>query len=680
MARRSFLLISIACFVQLIAAQSFTFAPNKFGANLFAGGMDTPRFQFVDIDGDGDADLFVLDRDERLMFFRNLHGTLVVEPKSTFGLPAGSWFRFADIDSDGDQDCLTNSTSSEVSLYTNTGNAFQPKFTMTDPELRDTSGIALFSERFSIPTLADPDGDGDLDFFTGGSIGSITYYRNIGTKFAPQFTYITSEYQGINIQGGPAGFPKALHGASGIEFFDADSNGVLDLFWGDYFNPSLYFLKNTGTASLPSIMLTDSTYPKEAVIKTFGFNFPQHIDIDANGTVDLMVGCVFPNAEKDNFMFYSNVGTNTHPFYQLNTKNFLPMIDAGSRSTVAAADLDRDGDLDLCIASAGGTVNIYRNDGTKISPVFSAEPTSSMLLPGEFNLSVTAGHMTNDSLPDLLIGTFEHGLKVFQNTASDGVISFVQQSHPLEGFLLGQNTSPAIADLNGDGKDDVLVGNSGGQITVLKNTTNQGNLSYHLEQNFNNIDVGNDAHPLCMDIDDDGLLDLIVGNINGVLHHYEQKSVNAWSFSLHDQSFADIDVRLHAAPEAADLDGDGDADLVIGNGKGGVCFFEHISASSGITRSVQVPADFIIEQNYPNPFNPSTTISFSLPFAATVKISIFDLLGRELEVLMDSPVVPGKYSLVWNAVRYPTGTYLYRCSVTGATASINTVHSMLLIK
>ncbi len=634
----------------------------------------------MDIDGDHDNDLFILDRDERLWFYRNINGTLTVEPKTTFGLTVGSWFRFADIDGDGDQDCLTNGAVSEVSLYTNIGNAASPQFQLTAAAMRDTSGIDLFSERFSIPTLADPDGDGDLDLFAGGSIGSVTYYRNIGTKFFPQFTFVTSVYQGINIQGGPSLLPKAMHGASGIEFFDVDSNGVLDLFWGDYYNPSLYFLKNFGTKQTPNIVLVDSTYPNEDVVHSFGFNFPQHADVDGNGTIDLMIGCVFPNVDRDNFLFYSNIGTNKEPFYKRQTKNFIPMIDVGSRSCVAAADFDGDGDIDLCVTGSDGSVNIFQNNGTKTSPVFSSEPTSSFILSGVFNVTVTAGDLNGDARPDLVLGTFDNGLKVYSNTTTDGVISFLGQSYPLDTMQLGQNTSPCLVDLDRDGKLDLLVGNSAGQISLIKNTSLNNTVSYSVEKNFNSIDVGNDAHPFCADLDKDGVLELIIGNIDGVLWYYKQVAGIANKFEPVNQKYDGINVLMNAAPEAADLDGDGDYDLLIGNGKGGVFFYEKTGILSEHSVDDRQPANITIANNFPNPFNPSTTIAFVLPNYSDVKIAVFDIVGRELAVLINGAQHAGQYTVVWNAAAYPSGTYFYRCTVSHSGTTFNSIHSMLLIK
>lgn len=662
MVRRTYTFLLLCCTLQILLSQNFVFNPHKFGTNLFAGGIDNPRFQFVDIDSDGDPDLFIFDKDEKLWFYQNINGSYQLEPNGIPNLQIGSWFRFVDIDNDGDKDCFTNGNFSEVSLYTNVGSPNSLQFQLTSPALTDTSGIELFSERFSIPTFADIDGDGDYDFFSGGSNGSITFYKNIGTPVSPQFTFITSEFGGINIQGGGGSFPKALHGASGIEFFDADSNGVLDLFWGDYFNGSLYFLKNKGTLQNPNISLSDSTYPKEDIINTIGFNIPQHVDVDGDGIIDLMVGCVFPTVDRDNFMFYKNVGTNAQSFYQRQTKNYIPMIDVGSRSTVTSADFDGDGDFDLCVGSAEGTIHIFPNTGTQSNPIFSVQSTFSFNIANNFYLVVTSGDLNSDGKPDLLIGSFDGKLRTFYNTSESGIFSFDQQSHPVTAFSVGQNSAPFLIDIDNDGDHDVLVGNSGGQFIILKNIGTNVSPSYVSETTTELIDVGNDAIPVAIDVDTDGILDILIGNNEGTIHHYKRSPETTNKFVLVTKNFQGLSIKTQSASFFVDIDHDGDVDLFLGNGKGGVFYYENDLIAS-VNKNQNIPTTFVLKQNYPNPFNPLTTISFSIPENSFVLLKIFDVLGREVETLINVNMNSGKHSVVWNATNKTSGSYFCRLDV-----------------
>lgn len=75
--------------------------------------------------------------------------------------------------------------------------------------------------------------------------------------------------------------------------------------------------------------------------------------------------------------------------------------------------------------------------------------------------------------------------------------------------------------------------------------------------------------------------------------------------------------------------------------------------------------EFTLKQNYPNPFNPSTAISFALQTPSDVKLSIFDMAGRELAVLVNSNLKAGDHSYNWNASGLSSGTYFYRLSVNG---------------
>jgi hypothetical protein len=64
--------------------------------------------------------------------------------------------------------------------------------------------------------------------------------------------------------------------------------------------------------------------------------------------------------------------------------------------------------------------------------------------------------------------------------------------------------------------------------------------------------------------------------------------------------------------------------------------------------------------NYPNPFNAATNISFSLPQASEVKIVVYDLLGRIVDILLNEFREAGEHSVTWNANRFTSGIYFYR--------------------
>jgi hypothetical protein len=73
-----------------------------------------------------------------------------------------------------------------------------------------------------------------------------------------------------------------------------------------------------------------------------------------------------------------------------------------------------------------------------------------------------------------------------------------------------------------------------------------------------------------------------------------------------------------------------------------------------------IPSTFTLNQNYPNPFNPTTKISYSLPEAVNVHISVFDLLGREIISLLNEEQQSGNYSVDFNAGKFGSGIYFYR--------------------
>jgi predicted GH43/DUF377 family glycosyl hydrolase len=76
-----------------------------------------------------------------------------------------------------------------------------------------------------------------------------------------------------------------------------------------------------------------------------------------------------------------------------------------------------------------------------------------------------------------------------------------------------------------------------------------------------------------------------------------------------------------------------------------------------------LPTIFTLEQNYPNPFNPTTVVSFQLPVVSKVRLVVYDLLGREVAVLVNERKMPGRYELKFDASGLASGVYLYRLTV-----------------
>jgi len=101
-----------------------------------------------------------------------------------------------------------------------------------------------------------------------------------------------------------------------------------------------------------------------------------------------------------------------------------------------------------------------------------------------------------------------------------------------------------------------------------------------------------------------------------------------------------------------------------------------IDAVTGVSEENTIPKSYALYQNYPNPFNPTTTIEFDIPEKTNVKLIVYDILGREVETLIDKELEPGKYKINFNATNLSSGVYFY----TLRTSKFTKTNKMLLIK
>ncbi|MCA9738923.1 MAG: VCBS repeat-containing protein, partial [Gemmatimonadetes bacterium] len=318
-------------------------------AHPFLGGFDVPRPQMADIDGDGDLDLFIQERTDELMFFENT-GTarapeFVWRTDRYQDISVGEWTRFADFDEDGDLDLLTELPYSYLREYTNQGTATDPRFVQRADSIRDPSGEPIFSDRQNIPSVADIDCDGRLDLFLGRVDGTVRRYEQEGSN-PLRFRLVAERFEDISI----VAQIGSRHGANSMAFADVDSDGDLDLIWGDFFEPGLLLIENTGTCENPVLRSEPIPLPAVDTISTSGYNAPVPVDLDADGDLDLLVGVLGgafnpSRTAPANLYYYER----TPAGLTLRTRQFLTQIDVGSESTTTLVDDDGDGDLDLFV-------------------------------------------------------------------------------------------------------------------------------------------------------------------------------------------------------------------------------------------------------------------------------------------------------------------------------------------
>ncbi|TKJ37276.1 hypothetical protein CEE37_14305 [candidate division LCP-89 bacterium B3_LCP] len=106
----------------------------------------------------------------------------------------------------------------------------------------------------------------------------------------------------------------------------------------------------------------------------------------------------------------------------------------------------------------------------------------------------------------------------------------------------------------------------------------------------------------------------------------------------------------------------------------GMIYYGNISET--IANNLDLPDNLVLMSNYPNPFNPETTISFNLPQAGNITLSIYNLQGQLVEELLTGNQEAGLHGITWNAAGYPSGTYIYSLSNDMG----NTTGKMLLLK
>ncbi|MFK7846742.1 MAG: FG-GAP repeat domain-containing protein [Rhodothermales bacterium] len=550
----------------------------------FLGGLNVPRPQFVDIDGDGDDDLFLQEITGQLIFFEHIreNGTSRYEWRSDgfSDLGIGEWSRFYDMDNDGDFDLLTEQPFSLVKYYRNDGSAQVPDFKVLADTLLDASGEPLFADRQNIPNLTDIDCDGLVDLFIGRVEGTVMRYEAVKKveDDPPRFRLITDRFENIEIVGQFA----SLHGANTLDFFDVDNDGDQDLFWGDFFEPGLLLIENTGSCSEPVLQGEPLPYPTEAPMSTSGYNAPAFSDFDGDGDQDMFVGVLGgafnPNlTSADNFYFFER---DADDIYKLTSRRFLYGLDVGRESMPVFVDLDSDGDQDLIVSNKIEPEDFdisrslyFENEGTAKEPSFALKDT--MNFEPAYHFAPAFFDLDQDGDLDALVGTWSKGIALYRNEGTATQPNLVAENTSYLKLTRGSNSTPALVDIDADGDPDLFVGEASGTVNYYNNTGAPGMPKFELvSDEYLDIDVGRRSMPVFADLDEDGDFDMIIGRESVGAVYYQNKGTPQVPQFVEDATFT-FPLPSLSTPTFVDIDGDDDLDLFSGGDSGGLLFFEN---------------------------------------------------------------------------------------------------------
>ena len=554
-------------------------------AHPFLGGLNLPRPQLVDIDADGDLDLFVQEYSNDLFYFESVGANRM--PEFTWrsdryqDLEVGEWFRFADMDADGDLDLIAEEKFSYLRYYRADQGPDGVTFVLAADTLRDASDVALFSDRQNIPNLTDLDCDGRLDLFIGRLTGTVARYEETrrDPTGVPLFRLVTDRFEDIEIV---ANF-GSLHGANTMELADVDQDGDQDLFWGDFFEQGLLFIENTGSCQRPVLRGEPLSFPEPEPVSTSGYNAPTFGDVDQDGDLDFVVGVIGgafnPNRTTiDNLLYYEQVNPDS---FRLRTERLLTNIDVGSESVPVLVDLDADGDLDLLVANKIDAADLqtsriyqFENVGSAVAPRM--EWRGPWDMRGSYHYFPAFGDLDDDGDLDVIMGTWNKYLAFYRNDGSAQTLDLVLADSAMIQLTRGSNATPALGDIDGDGDLDLFIGEASGTINFYRNNGTKQAPLFELESDeYADIDIGRRSSPTLTDIDHDGDLDLLIGTDAGPIEIFRNQGTAAIPNFVGEGPLP-IDVPPLTVPTFADMDGDGDVDLLVGNTGGGVMYFKNL--------------------------------------------------------------------------------------------------------
>ncbi|MBF9222361.1 FG-GAP-like repeat-containing protein [Hymenobacter ruricola] len=575
----------------------------------------------TDLDGDGRLDLLVGYNEGSVQRYEQTAANgatfaplsrLTTDPATALNDNAAS--AVTDLDGDGLLDLLVVHAYSDY----NTGDrSYVRRYEQTAANgvvfalvgtLTTDGTTVLESGASAAPTVTDVDGDGLLDLLVGESHGNVQRFEQTAANGDTFTSRGLVTYNGnIGLDVGASATPTVT---------DLDGDGLLDLLVGNTAGNVRRYEQTAANGAVFAVvgnLTTDGTTTLDAGASAA----PTVTDLDGDGLLDLLVG-----NDAGNVLRFEQTATNGAVFAPMGnlTTDGVTAVAANTAALPTVTDLDGDGILDLLLNNAAG--NVLRYEQLPPPVITGISPASG---PLGTTLTLTGTNLTG--LSSVLVGGVPAAFTPQSATQATAVVprqavsqrvrvsnaigmglsaAAFQVTRPSPSLVLpalgnlttdgtaalnaGTYAALAVTDLDGDGLLDLLVGNNPGRVLRYEQTAANGGV-FALVGNLTTdgstaLDVGQFATPTVTDVDGDGLLDLLVGNIDGNVLRYEQTAANGGVFApvgnLTTDGTTTLNVGTYSAPTVTDVDGDGLLDLLVGNNPGTVLRYEQTAANGGV--------------------------------------------------------------------------------------------------